>query len=359
MDFNVSYVTTLPNINNSPSLSINKSFDNELQVNFYIDNNLVYSKKTFGNEIIEPRISQCYENYYVEVLDEFHIIFSDEFDVQDKNVFIKFDSYALGDTIAWFAYVDYFRAIRNCKVICSTFHNELFEKAYPNITFVPPNTKLDNIYFQVYVGSSSLYSYSKTIIEKNNLQQVIINTLGLNDYVGLGVRPLIHLNSPNEKLIDGEYIVLSLSASGESKMYGDFKYWSSFIDNFLTTTNHTIILLGFNCFDEIKEKYAGEERLVFDYLGRINYPLLTNIIKHSDLFIGFSSGLTWLSWALDVETILISYVTPFIHEPSDVIRYGDENLTCVDYENKPNEINYLTVKKLNEDVISRLPTNRY
>lgn len=44
------------------------------------------------------------------------------------------------------------------------------------------------------------------------------------------------------------------------------------------------------------------------------------IIQESELFIGLSSGLSWLSWAVGTETILISGFTDDCTEPLNGIR---------------------------------------
>lgn len=40
------------------------------------------------------------------------------------------DVYALGDTIAWIPYVKIFMEKHDCKIICSTFHNDLLKINY-------------------------------------------------------------------------------------------------------------------------------------------------------------------------------------------------------------------------------------
>ena len=60
------------------------------------------------------------------------------YDNTDKRVYIHLDSSAIGDTLAWFPYVEEFRKKHNCKVICSTFHNEWFKDKYPEIEFSKP-----------------------------------------------------------------------------------------------------------------------------------------------------------------------------------------------------------------------------
>jgi hypothetical protein len=50
------------------------------------------------------------------------------------------DSSAIGDTLAWFPYLEEFRKKHNCELVVSTFHNEWFIKTYKDIEFVKPGT---------------------------------------------------------------------------------------------------------------------------------------------------------------------------------------------------------------------------
>ena len=73
------------------------------------------------------------------------IIFSQKLDLSGKRVYISLDSKSLGDTLAWFPAVEEFRKKHNCKVICSTFQNDFFEKTYPEIEFIKPGDEVHNV----------------------------------------------------------------------------------------------------------------------------------------------------------------------------------------------------------------------
>ena len=51
----------------------------------------------------------------------------DELNLEGQKVIISMESKSLGDNIAWIPYVEKFRQIHKCKMICSTFHNNLFK----------------------------------------------------------------------------------------------------------------------------------------------------------------------------------------------------------------------------------------
>ena len=78
----------------------------------------------------------------VNLLDEF----------KGERVFIVFESKSLGDSIAWIPYCLQFQEVYKCKVIVSTFKNDLFESVYPELEFVGRGTTVQNIKARVELG---------------------------------------------------------------------------------------------------------------------------------------------------------------------------------------------------------------
>ena len=72
--------------------------------------------------------------------------------LENRRVYIALESSALGDTLAWFPYIDEFRKKHKCTLICSTFWNFLFEKNYPEIEFITPGSAIDDLYALYRVG---------------------------------------------------------------------------------------------------------------------------------------------------------------------------------------------------------------
>ena len=71
---------------------------------------------------------------------------------------------------------------------------------------------------------------------------------------------------------------------------------------------------------------------VIDRTGNINLFSRIQDIKYAKFFIGVSSGLSWVAWALGKPVVLISDCTPSFHEfQSNVIRLGGKELSAIDY----------------------------
>ena len=92
-------------------------------------------------------------NWEIRVKDNFgNIIISHKYNATGKRVLIELGSKSLGDTLAWFPYVQEFKNKHNCNVIVSTFWNKFFEKKYPDLEFVTPGSTIPNLYAMYEVG---------------------------------------------------------------------------------------------------------------------------------------------------------------------------------------------------------------
>ena len=192
--FKVSFVTTLPKEGNAPRVTITGKGDEEFRVNFYeiIDESfsLVSSGMCRTNQTIYAKAKQWYTSWVITIVDSTgYEVHADRFYPNQRVVFIKIDAYALGDTLAWIPYVELFRQKHNCTLICSTFHNDILASEFPNILFVKPNTQIENVYAQYYIGASNEDNpyYSPIKVNEHPLQDVASSILGLSISAGINI----------------------------------------------------------------------------------------------------------------------------------------------------------------------------
>lgn len=324
-EFKVSYITTLPKEANAPSVSITGDEDKNYRV-FFVDvetSKVVSSGVCKNNQTILSNSRQWYTNWLV-VVDEGlgEIVHTDFFELENKTVFIKMDAHALGDNIAWMPYVRAFKKKHNCNVICSTFYNDLFVSDYPEILFVKPNTVVENIFTQYYVGASNdgNLKYSPVKVNEVPLQQVASRILGLetielNPEIG-GKIPMIH-SKP--------YVTLSEFGSAKNKEWVFENGWQQVVD-FLNSKGYDVVVIS---------KEPTQLKNVIDLTGNIPLEKRAVDIKNAAMHLGVSSGLSWLAWGLGTHVVMISDVTPIWHEfQTNITRLCANELNQVDYEAK-------------------------
>jgi len=217
---------------------------------------------------------------------------------ENEKVYIAFDSSSLGDTIAWMPYVDEFRVKHKCHVIVSTFKNFLFKDSYLELEFVEPGSVVNHIKGMYSIGW--FYDNNKEPVLPNTipLQKAATNILGL-EYKE--IRPLISFIS-KERPIKEKYITIATNSTAGCKFWTKDE-WQKVI-NYLVDQEYIVINISL-------------EDNPFDFCLQLKDRSMNNTmnhIYHSEFFIGLSSGLSWLAWALDKSVVMISNFTEEDHE---------------------------------------------
>ena len=326
--FKVSYITTLPKEGNAPSITISGNnletyFVRGYEISDNLTENLLFENYCSNNQTLIPRLKQWFTNWKIYIYNSNNVlVYTDIFNPNFKTIFIKVDAYALGDTIAWIPYIEEFRLKYCCNVICSTFHNEILIDNYPNILFVKPNTVINNVYAQYYIGAtndSNLY-YSPLKVNYHPLQDVASSILDLDrKELKPNLSEIVKHSKPS---INSKYVTLSEFGSSSDKEWKETNGWQQVV-NYLNINGYKVVVVS-------KEKTNLVN--VIDKSG--NLPLIDRMvdIKHANFHLGVSSGLSWVSWGLNTHTVMISDVTPNFHEfQTKITRLNKNNLKCVDY----------------------------
>ena len=339
--FKISYVTTLPKVGNSPRVTISGDENKTYLVKFYeYGKELVSSGYCSSNNTIEANARQWYTEWHITIQDEGNnIVHQAFFNLRGETVFIKIDAHALGDNIAWIPYVERFREKHNCNVICSTFYNDLFKESYPNILFVTPNTVVENVYTQYYVGASTNESiYCPINVNEVPLQMVAAAILGLDVEE---LRPDLS-GSYNRVKVPKKYVTLSEFGSIHSKEWKTKNGWQNVVD-FLVDNGYDVVVIS-------KEKTSLNN--VIDYSGNISLKCRVFDILNAEFHLGVSSGLSWLAWALGKHVVMISDVTPIWHEfQSDITRLYANELNYVNYSADGQTKTHEVIEKLREMIV--------
>jgi len=258
------------------------------------------------------KINQTYlSNYHIEIWDGDKLKEDIDFckELKGKRVFVSFESKSLGDTISWIPYCLEFENKYECKVIVSTFLNFLFENEYPELKFVGRGIRVDNIVCMLELGwfydSKKEPTHPATI----PLQRAATNILNL-EYKE--IKPRIHLTL-KERPIEGKYICISTVSTAQLKHW---YYWQEVID-YLVSKGYEVVEIS-------KDPPKYQNCLVLDNSSLEN---TMNTIYHSEFFIGLSSGLSWLSWAVGKKVVMVANFTQKDHEfQSNCIRIIDESI---------------------------------
>lgn len=224
-------------------------------------------------------------------------------DLNGKTVKIINESASLGDSISWMAAVDEFQKKHNCKIHYYGPRKFLFESEYPNIKFYNYADGDDTNYYSQYkIGcfATDNKNLSKDDWRDLNLQEIAFDILGLH-----WKETKTKIKIPNKfKLNLEKYVCIAIQSTSQSR------YWNN--DNWKITVSY-LKSLGYKvvCVDKNYsfgiEKYFNICPDNVDYFaGEHSFDEIIDIINNCEFFIGLSSGLSWISWALNKKIIKIN-----------------------------------------------------
>lgn len=284
----------------------------------------------YVGEIKNNMWTRCSVEYFVKwkitIWENGNLFYEHIYDTSNKRVYVALDSKALGDTLAWFPMVVEFQRIHNCKLIVSTFSNNLINQAdYPHIEFVNPGTSVSDLYAMYTIGL--FYNEDGSVNTLKNLKDPKSVTMQqmASDILGFSKREIKpKLKQRVVKKGDNvKQVTIAIHGTAQSKYWNNPNGWQEVVD-WLNGRGYSVKLLS-----KEGDNYMGNKTPN----GVIQHPsgpiegVMDEMLK-SEAFIGIGSGLSWLSWALDVPTVLISGFSYKWAEMDDCIRIASPRGKC-------------------------------
>jgi autotransporter strand-loop-strand O-heptosyltransferase len=273
-----------------PFLEIKGVSDSDFMVKFFDENDVCHYENTIKSNHWVKLNRQYFTAWRTKVWQDGELIYDNTLNLEGKRVYIAFESKSLGDTIGWMPYVEEFRKKHNCTVICSTFLNSLFN--YPEIEFVEPGDVVPNIHALYRIGYFDNLDKNPYKPIQIPLQKTSAAILGL-DFVELV--PVLAYKPEVPKM--GKYVTIATNSTSGCKFWTK-EGWQALI-NWLVSE-------GYEVYNVSKELNP------FDNCTQITTPSLESKmdwIAGSSFFIGLSSGLAWVAWAMGKPVIMISNFT--------------------------------------------------
>lgn len=266
-------------------------------------------------------------------------VFRHDFDLNGRDVLIQIPEGALGDSIAWFSFVERFQKKHNCRLFCMMEPRiaGIFRRQYPDITFIAPE-KAEKL--------KPYATYRLGLFFKGDVdhQPFDFRQVGLHRTAGmiLGLDDLSdeppRVNLSAERRIRGKYVCIASQASSQCKYWNNPYGWREVV-SYLKSRGYRVLCVDrttdYGC-DYIWNHipYGAE-----DFTGDRPLQERIDLIKDADFFIGLSSGLSWLAWCCRVPVVLISGFTDpgnEFHTPYRVqnrtVCHGCWNDTRVDFD---------------------------
>jgi autotransporter strand-loop-strand O-heptosyltransferase len=285
--------------------------------------NVLFETELKGGRVCSTK--RYYVRFRMEVSQQGQTVLAHDYSAANRDVLIQFPVGTLGDTVGWFPYAVKFKERHGCRLTCCMAEKliPLFRDAYPDITFVAQDdVKPTQYYATYYLG---LFFDDKDFV----WQPSDFRHVGLHRTAGyiLGVDPTEV--PPRLALVDDSrptaepYVCIAVQSTTQSKCWNNPTGWHDIIA-FLKQAGYRVI-----CIDQKRVHGTG---LIWNHLPHGaedetgDKPLIERArwLKHSEFFVGLSSGLSWLAWASGTPVVMISGFTHPTNEfdtPYRVVNY--------------------------------------
>jgi autotransporter strand-loop-strand O-heptosyltransferase len=207
-------------------------------------------------------------------------------------------------------------------LICSTFHNYFFKFQYPEIEFIEPGNVVYNLYAMYNVG----WFYKEDNILNMLRHPYEVKTQALqktaSDILGIEfkeIKPKLY----KYPVLKKKQIAIAIHSTAQSKYWNNSTGWQEVV-NWCNNNGYKVVLLS-----KEGDSYMGNYHPSgIEHLPSYEINDTITSLYESELFIGISSGLSWLSWATNTPTLIISGFTEEYTEPESCYRIGSPQGKC-------------------------------
>ena len=230
-----------------------------------------------------------------------------KFNLKNKKVLVEYESFSLGDQLAWMPIIEQFRKKHECDLYVKLPLKNIFESKYPEIKFVNHNKYVSDAFATYKLGfyvdeNGTNNDRCKSDPRKQPLQKIA------SDYLGLPYEPELPLIDfkVKERPLKKRYVTIATQSTCQAKYWNNKGGWEKVVE-YLKSKNFEVI-----CIDKHKVFGNGKDCVnnmpsnALDYTGDKPLEDRMNQIYHSEFFIGLPSGLSWLAWAVKKPVVLIS-----------------------------------------------------
>jgi len=244
---------------------------------------------------------------------------------------LEFVTNSLGDNIAFSPYADLYQKKHGGKVYVKTKWYKIFHSDNSNVYYVDKSfdIKYDNI---IYIDFEFV---------NKPMQKIICDVLDLEYEEHI---PKIKTSNKYSFSKKKKYVCISVQSTAQMKYWNNSKGWDKVV-RFLKKNGYDVCVIDKDSVFGTKEMWNKVPAGAINETG--DYPIEYRIqqIKNCDFFIGLSSGLSWLAWALGKKVILISGCTHDFNEfNSNVYRIINKNVChgCLNDESIDNKTGILS-----------------
>jgi autotransporter strand-loop-strand O-heptosyltransferase len=270
--------------------------------------NILFDTQCSGSFINSSK--RYYVRFRIEVWESGESVLQHEYSAAGRDVLIQFPVGTLGDPMGWFPYAVKFQERHGCRLTCAMSDAliPLFRDSYPHIGFVThEGVKPENYYASYSIGlffDDADFIWQPTDFRHVGLHRTAGYILGVDPEE---MPPRIAIPDASRPMAE-PYVAIATQASTQCKYWNNPAGWREIV-RFLKDAGYAVV-----CIDKFAVNGHG---IVWNHIPHGvrdetgDRPLTERArwLRHAEFFVGLSSGLSWLAWAVGVPTVLISGFT--------------------------------------------------
>ena len=265
------------------------------------------------------------------------IVFYHLYNPKDWRVHFYFPLSGMGDRISLFPYMEAFRKKWKCNATCTVepYLQELVNLYFPQVECIELP---DDSYAAYFLSPGFNRCFYPEEIRKSSMlyngQQIF----------GLQHAPKIIYRPTKPRQIKEPYVCIAVQTSATIKAWLNSDGWFQVVD-YLKQFGYRVLCIDKNPTQTDHGFTVNMPVNAENFTGDFPLSERVNLLAYADFFIGSSSGLAWLAWAVDRPVILISGITAPWFEfdtPYRVLNrlvcfgcHNDINLKWGDFEHCP------------------------
>lgn len=217
-------------------------------------------------------------------------------------------SNSIGDNIGAIAVIDKWRRITGKKIGVISSYPELIRKSYPDILIykksdinveISPEKSIWRINDLLYTEKiSTTYKFEVPLLTG------YAKDFGIDDISDIEIKVD---NFAGDRPLRGKYVCIGVHSTSQCKYWNYPDAWNE-LCKLLRRKNLTPVCIERDYSFGIKGYMNDVPNRSLKKLG-MSFNDILNYINHSEMFIGLSSGLSWISQGLNKPTVIISNVT--------------------------------------------------
>ena len=230
-----------------------------------------------------------------------------KFNLKNKKVLVEYESFSLGDQLAWMPIIEQFRKKHECDLYVKLPLKNIFESKYPEIKFVNHNKYVSDAFATYKLGfyvdeNGTNNDRCKSDPRKQPLQKIA------SDYLGLPYEPELPLIDfkVKDRPLKKRYVTIATQSTCQAKYWNNKGGWEKVVEYLKSKDFEVICIDKHKVFGNGKDCVNNMPSNALNYTGDKPLEDRMNQIYHSEFFIGLPSGLSWLAWAVKKPVVLIS-----------------------------------------------------